>query len=135
MIQKFSPVLLLATMVEQIEKTGLRCYDVVPDDAESPFYSLELTQTRPADTKTMYITEFLVNVHVIAPAGSSVALLEALTDLEEVFTEPIPLPTGYYLANQISNGVLVVKTDETGERHAVEQWSFKIAYGLKTKGV
>jgi hypothetical protein len=48
-------------------------------------------------------------------------------------TEDIELPPCVYLVWARDDGVQTIKDDETGEKHAVLAYSFKIAYGFKTK--
>lgn len=116
------------------EKTELRCYDAVPNNAPSPFYFAEVAGKRPAHTKTMYRDVFSVWIHAIAEPGmSSVRIYELIRLLEEALTEDITLPEGFELILQTNNGVLSIKTDETNEKHAVLAFEFTVCYGFKCK--
>ena len=53
--------------------------------------------------------------------------------LEEALTEDISLPEPYQLVMQTNNGIQTIKTDETGEKHAVLAYEFMICYGFKCK--
>lgn len=114
--------------------TGLRCYDAVPDNAPSPFYFAEVVSKKPAHNKTMWRDVFTVWIHVIAePTSSSVPLYGYIQNLEEALTENIGLPEGFELIMQTNNGVQTIKTDETGEKHAILSFEFMVCYGMKCK--
>ena len=116
------------------ERTGLECYDSVPDNAPSPFYFAEVVGKRPAHTKTMYRDVFTVWIHAIAePGESSVQIYELIQKLEEALTEEIEIPEEYDLIMQTDNGIQTIKTDETKEKHAVLAYEFMICYGFKCK--
>lgn len=126
---------LIHAVQEKIEnKTGLRCYDAVPDNAPSPFYFAEVVSKRSAHTKTMYRDVFTVWIHAVAePGQSSVRIYELIQLLEESLTEDIILPEGFELILQTNNGVQRIKTDETNEKHAVLAFEFTVCYGFKCK--
>lgn len=116
------------------EKTGVKCYDAVPRNAPSPFYFAEVIGKRPAHTKTMYRDVYTVWIHAVAqPGDSSVQIYEMIQQLEEAMTEDVPLPEGFELILQTSNGVQTIKTDETNEKHAVLSFEFTVCYGFKCK--
>lgn len=116
------------------EKTGLKCYDAVPRNAQSPFYFAEVVGKRPAHSKTMYRDVFTVWIHAIAePGKSSVQIYELIQKLEEALTEEIELPEEFELIMQTNNGVQTIKTDETKEKHAVLNYEFMVCYGFKCK--
>ena len=116
------------------EKTGVKCYDAVPRNAPSPFYFAEVIGKRPAHTKTMYRDVYTVWIHAVAqPGDSSVQIYEMIQQLEEALTEDVPLPEGFELILQTSNGVQTIKTDETNEKHAVLSFEFTVCYGFKCK--
>ncbi|MFR1762760.1 DUF5072 family protein [Frisingicoccus sp.] len=126
---------LIAAIQEKIEdKTELKCYDAVPENALSPFYFAEVVGKRPAHSKTMWRDIFTVWIHVIAePTDSSVPLYSYIQMLEEALTEDIRLPEGFELVMQTNNGVQTIKTDETNEKHAVLAYEFMVCYGFKWK--
>lgn len=126
---------LIAAIQEKVEdKTELKCYDAVPDNVPSPFYFAEVVGKRPAHSKTMWRDIFTVWIHVIAePTDSSVPLYNYIQMLEEALTEDIRLPEGFELVMQTNNGVQTIKTDETGEKHAVLAYEFMVCYGFKWK--
>ena len=116
------------------ERTGLRCYDVVPLNKPSPFYYAEVVGKRPAHSKTMWRDIFTVWIHAIAePGESSVQIYELIQNLEEALTEDIDLPEEYQLIMQTNNGIQTIKTDETKEKHAVLAYEFMVCYGYKCK--
>lgn len=122
----------IKTKVEDNTKT--KCYDEVLNNAESPFYFIEVVKVVPANTKTMYCDNFQVFIHCIAePSGSSVPIYNLIQDLEEALTEDVELPEEFNLISQFNNGVQIIKTDETNEKHAVIGFEFKICYGFKIK--
>ena len=53
--------------------------------------------------------------------------------LEEALTEDIVLSDPYQLVMQTDTGVQTIKTDETGEKHAVVAFEFMICYGFRCK--
>lgn len=126
---------LIAAVQEKVEgKTGLKCYDAVPDNASSPFYFAEVVGKRPAHTKTMWRDIFTVWIHAIAePTDSSVPVYRYIQMLEEALTEDIQLPEEFELVRQTNNGVQTIKTDETNEKHAVLAYEFMVCYGFKWK--
>lgn len=116
------------------EKTGLRCFDAVAKDTKPPFYFAEAVSKRPAHTKTMWRDVFTVYIHAIAKAdASSVEVYELINKLEEAMTEDIELPEPFELLMQTNNGIQIIKTDETNEKHAVVSYEFTVCYGFKVK--
>jgi len=134
MLQKFSFLDLHAALKTHIEtNTTYDCYDEVPQNKAAPFYYVECIGSTPTDTKTMFVEDYKVWIHAIAEAGnSSKDIYDMIQILEEAMTEDITID-GFTLVLQKSNGTLVIKTDETKEKHAVVGYEFKICYGYKTK--
>lgn len=138
MYQKLSPTVLIGAIQRQIEeKTGLRCYDYVEPNTPSPFYFAELIKTTPANTKTMYVDKYTVWIHAIAEAGKdaggSVKVYDLINKLQEAMTEDITLPEQFDMVMQTDGGIQTIKTDESGEKHAVITYEFMICYGFKCK--
>ena len=133
--QKLSPVTLIAAIQDKIEEnTGIRCYDAVPENAESPFYFAEITRILPANTKTMFRDNYTVWIHCIAEESeSSVGVYQLIEEVQEALTEDIVLPEPFDLVMQTDGGVQTIKTDETGEKHAVKTFDFMVCYGFKCK--
>lgn len=125
----------LSAVQSRIEKgTGLRCYDVVPINAPSPFYYIEIIGKRKSDTKTMFCETYSVMIHAVSKSAySSLGMFDLINKLEESLTEDIDLPEDFNLIMQTEEGMNTLKTDETKEKHAVFQYSFKISYGFKCK--
>lgn len=116
------------------DKTGLKCYDAVPQNAKSPFYYAHVVGVKPANTKTMFRDVFTVWIHAIAEQGdSSVQVYQLIQGLQEALTEDISLPDNYELIMQTDGGIQTIKTDETGEKHAVLSYEFMVCYGFKCK--
>lgn len=125
---------LMAAIKAQTEQSGLPVYDRVPDNAESPLIYMQLVAQRPADTKTMYCSEYEVWLHVIAEeTPSSVPMFGHIQKVQEALTEDITLPAQFELVLQTNNGVQYTAVDPSGESHAVLSYMFKIAYGFKCK--
>lgn len=126
---------LLASIKSKIEAhTDLPCYDVPPDNEPSPLVYMEVVSVKPADTKTMFCKIYTVWLHVISEeAKSLIPIHHHIQHVEEALTEDIELPVGLNLIMQTDNGVQTIKTDETGEKHAVLEFEFKVNYGLKMK--
>jgi len=120
-------------IIDQVEgNTGLRCFDQVPTDEPAPFYYIELISLLKADTKTMFRDKFKVWIHAIADGGSSVDAFSMIDALREALSEDLQVPNTL-LESQQFNGLQVLKTDETGEKHAVTEWEFLFCYGYKMK--
>lgn len=137
MYKQIGLVELISAIQKKIEnKTGLKCYDAVPQNAPSPFYFAEVIGKNPAPSKTMYKDKFKVWIHAIAKAeenGSSMGVYDLIQKLEETLTEDIEIPQEYELVAQLNNGIQTIKTDETGEKHAVLLYEFTVCYGFKCK--
>ena len=135
MLQQFS----IIELIKQIQKavlsgTGKKCYDHVEKGQVSPFYYTEIVQSKPANTKTMYVTEYTVNIHVVSESGkTSVPLFKEIQALEEAMTVDIDIPEPYELIYQMYNGIQSVYTEDTNEKHAVLNYTFKVCYGYMMK--
>ena len=134
MIRRLPITTLLAAVQERVETTGKRCYDAVPLDAPAPFYYVEVVSIQPKNAKAMYVDAFNLYIHCIAEQSpSSVGVNVLIQNLQEALTEDIILPEPFNLIRCIDNGVTVIKTDETGEKHAICAISFEVAYGFICK--
>ena len=133
--QKLSPVTLIAAVQEKIEAlTGLRCYDHVPLNEASPLYFAEITQIQPANSKTMFRDVYSVAIHCIAEESpSSVGVYNLIENLQSALSEDIILPEPFTLVMQTDNGVQTIKTDESGEKHAIVSCDFTVCYGFICK--
>lgn len=133
--QKLSPVTLIAAVQEKVEAlTGLRCYDHVPLNEASPLYFAEITQIQPANSKTMYRDVYSVAIHCIAEESpSSVGVYNLIENLQSALSEDIILPEPFTLVMQTDNGVQTIKTDESGEKHAIVSYDFTVCYGFICK--
>lgn len=133
--QKLSPVTLIAAVQEKVEAlTGLRCYDHVPLNEASPLYFAEITQIQPANSKTMYRDVYSVAIHCIAEESpSSVGVYNLIENLQSALSEDISLPEPFTLVMQTDNGVQTIKTDESGEKHAIVSYDFTVCYGFICK--
>ena len=133
--QKLSPVTLIAAVQEKVEAlTGLRCYDHVPLNEASPLYFAEITRIQPANSKTMYRDVYSVAIHCIAEESpSSVGVYNLIENLQSALSEDITLPEPFTLVMQTDNGVQVIKTDESGEKHAIVNFDFMVSYGFMCK--
>ena len=133
--QKLSPVTLMAAVQDKIERlTDLRCYDHVPMNEESPLYFAEITRIQPANSKTMYRDVYSVAIHCIAEESpSSVGVYNLIENLQSALSEDIILPEPFTLVMQTDNGVQTIKTDESGEKHAIVNFDFMVSYGFMCK--
>lgn len=133
--QKLSPVTLIAAVQDKIESlTDLRCYDHVPLNEASPLYFAEITQIQPANSKTMYRDVYSVAIHCIAEESpSSVGVYNLIENLQSALSEDISLPEPFTLVMQTDNGVQTIKTDESGEKHAIVSYDFTVCYGFICK--
>lgn len=135
MLKKLETTALHRAIKEHIEaKTNTICYDEVPDNAESPFYYVEMIGKEDDSTKTMWREKFTFSIHCItAPTTGSKSVYQMIDTLEEAMTEDILLPENYWLVLQTNEGLQTIKKDETQEKHAVLFFSFTVCYGFKTK--
>lgn len=135
MFRQLSLTDLVAAVKSRIETgTSLPCYDVPPENAAAPFVFVEIAALRPADTKTMYCKRYTLWLHVIAEEkASSVPVYQYIQDVQEALTEDIALPEEFTLVYQSDNGIQMINTDETGEKHAVLEFEFVICFAYKTK--
>lgn len=133
--QKLSPVTLIAAVQEKVEAlTGLRCYDHVQLNEASPLYFAEITRIQPANSKTMYRDVYSVAIHCIAEESpSSVGVYNLIENLQSALSEDITLPEPFELVMQTDNGVQTIKTDESGEKHAIVNFDFMVCYGFMCK--
>lgn len=133
--QKLSPVTLIAAVQEKVEAlTGLRCYDHVPLNEASPLYFAKITRIQPANSKTMYRDVYSVAIHCIAEENpSSVGVYNLIENLQSALSEDISLPEPFTLVMQTDNGVQTIKTDESGEKHAIVNFDFMVSYGFICK--
>ena len=132
-LKKIGIKTLIAAIQKKVEETGLRCFDHVEENTAAPFYFAEVIRQTPAHSKTMFRDVFTVWVHCIAEGDSSVGVSNLIENLQEVMTEDITLPEPFELILQTDAGVQTIKTDETGEKHAVVAFEFMICYGFKIK--
>jgi len=135
MLKKLSLLDLHKPIQDRIhEGTDLRCLDDIPKDQLAPFTYLEFVNTRPRNTKTMFVQEYIIHVHIISQPGSSVPHYKNIQEVDEALTEYIKLPDGYELWDQVESGLVSNFTEpETNERHAVLAFIFKVSYGFKIK--
>lgn len=133
--QKLSPVTLIAAVQDKVEAfTGMRCYDHVPLNEESPLYFAEITRIQPANSKTMFRDVYTVAIHCIAEESpSSVGAYNLIENLQSALSEDINLPEPFALVMQTDNGVQTIKTDESGEKHAIVNFDFMVSYGFMCK--
>lgn len=133
--QKLSPVTLVAAVQDKIETlTDLRCYDHVPLNEAGPLYFAEITRIQPANSKTMYRDVYSVAIHCIAEESpSSVGVYNLIENLQSALSEDISLPEPFTLVMQTDNGVQTIKTDESGEKHAIVNFDFMVSYGFMCK--
>lgn len=133
--QKLSPVTLIAAVQDKVESlTDLRCYDHVPLNEASPLYFAEITRIQPANSKTMYRDVYSVAIHCIAEESpSSVGVYNLIENLQSALSEDIRLPEPFGLVMQTDNGVQTIKTDESGEKHAIVNFDFMVCYGFMCK--
>lgn len=133
--QKLSPVTLMAAVQKKIETlTGIRCYDHVPLNEKSPLYFAEITQIQPANSKTMFRDIYSVAIHCIAEESpSSVGVYNLIENLQSALSEDINLPEPFTLVMQTDNGAQTIKTDESGEKHAIVNFDFMVSYGFMCK--
>lgn len=126
--------LIKAIQTRVIAGTGRKCLDHVERNEVSPFYYVEFRQSRPGNSKTMFVQDYTVYIHVITEkTESSVPMYRYIQELEEALTQDIDIPDPYNLVMQINNGVVSIYREETDELHGVVSFVFRISYGWKCK--
>lgn len=135
MLKQFPITELIKAIQTRVQDgTGKKCFDFVEKDEVSPFYFAEFIQSKPANSKTMFVQDYTVYVHVITEESeSTVPMYKYIEELEEAMTQDIAIPEPYTLVLQKDNGVLSHYREETGEHHAIVSFGFKISYGWKMK--
>ncbi len=137
MLKQINIVDLLSAIQKHIESnTKLKCFDYVTENTASPFYFMELVNSKPSNSKTMFKTTYSINIHVVAEKNinnSSVALLEYVRDLEEAMTIDIDLKEPFQMLMQMNNGIQSIGVDETEEKYAIVNFEFTVCYGLICK--
>ena len=135
MLKQFPITELIKAIQKRVKDgTGRRCLDHVEKNEKSPFYFVEFRQNRPVNSKTMYVMDYTVYVHVIAePSDSSVPVYKYIQELEEALSQDIEIPEPYNLVMQTDNGVISIYTDETNEKHGIVSFTFRVSYGFKCK--
>lgn len=135
MLKKLSLLDMHVAMKNRIEDaTDLRVIDKVSVNEPSPFTFLQFVGNEEKNTKTMFIDEFTIHVHIISAAASnSIAHYQNIQAVQEALTEYIHLPEGYTVWGQVASGLISNFTEETAEEHAVLSFVFKISYGFKIK--
>lgn len=134
MLKKVSIGDIHAGIKDKIEKkTGLKAYDVVPDDEPNPLVVIQAIGKQDDSTKTMYIEDFKFYIHAICEGNTSENIYNLIQKVEEALIEPIDLEGESWLVSQTQDGVLQILTEDTGEKHAVLQYSLKVCYGFKCK--
>ena len=126
---------LLKAVIQRVQTfTGKRCYDAVPKDAPSPFYFAEIIKVKPDNNKSEYVDVFTVYIHCIAsPNPSSIGVHTLIKGLEEALSTNIVLSEPFGVLLQTSLGLIRLKSDETGEKHAILGYDFSIIYGFIKK--
>lgn len=136
MLQRLGIAQFIGCLIDYIEEaTGIRCYDY-PDNVESPLFSVEVASTTAANTKTMYIDVFNVNLHCISEPVepySNAPVLGLVQTLQEVMTDRFELPEPFSLYRLDFSGLQTLKRDESGEGHAILTYQFYICYGFRCK--
>lgn len=134
MLKQFPVVELLDAVLKRLRANGLSAHDHIPKDSPSPLVSVEMIRSQPANTKTMYVTQYDIQIRAIAPAiESSIPIFDLVRQVEEAMTRDIDIPEPYNLIRQAYSGINSTYTDEAGERHAVMNFSFYISYGFMCK--
>lgn len=135
MLKKLSLLDLHAPIQNRIhEGTDLECLDDIPDIRPAPFTYLEFVGSTPRNTKTMFVQEYIVHIHILTEPGSSVPHYKNIQAVDEALTEYIKLPEGYELWGQAEGGLVANYVEpETKERHAVLAFKFSVSYGFRVK--
>lgn len=135
MMKQFPITGLIAAIQKRVKDgTGRKCLDHVKKNERSPFYYVEFRQNRPVNSKTMYMMDYTVYIHVITePIDSSVPVYKYIQELEEALSQDIEIQSPYNLVMQTDDGIISIYKDETNEKHGVVSFTFRISYGFKCK--
>ena len=114
--------------------TELHCYDIPPDNQPAPLVYVQLVGLDTADTKTLYCKEYTLWLHVIDDETKShVPLYRHIEEVQEAMTDDLDLASCFSVVAATDKGINTIKKDESGEMHAVLEYSYKIAYGMQIK--
>lgn len=114
--------------------TTLPAYDIPPDNEPAPLVYIELVGLENADTKTMYVKSYTIWIHIIAEEKKShVPIYSYIQQVQEAMTAGIDIGDAFKVVRAHDAGVNTIKTDPSGEKHAVLEYNYKIAYGMKFK--
>lgn len=135
MLKKIGFFDLLSSIRTQIEaKTGLPCKIQDPTNITGPGYFAEVIEKVPAGNETMFRETFLVSIHCIPPEGGTVAAVyDLIQQLEEALEDDLLLPGECVIFQQESEGIQVMKAEETDKKMAIAGYSFTVRYGFKSK--
>ena len=135
MLKQFPITDLIAAIQKQVKAgTNMKCLDHVEQNEQSPFYYVEFRQSQPVDSKTMFVTDYVIYIHIITEeTESSVPMYSYIQLLEEALTQDIDIPDPYTLVMQVDNGVVSIYREETDELHGIVKFTFRISYGWKCK--
>lgn len=136
MLKKYNLIDLIKLVKDQLaENTGATVYDTLPpQDAPSPFYFVEFRRSLEIKSKVYFVDQYTLYIHAIGSVnGTNAEIYKMLDSMRDAMTCDIQVAEPYVLINQQNDGVLNIKKDETNELHAVVSFTFRIAYGLRTK--
>jgi hypothetical protein len=135
MLKQLNLIDLVGAVKTRLEgNTQLSTHDVPPTNQPAPLVYIEVVGVEPRDSKTMYLKNYTLWLHVIADeVASSVPIYNHITEVQEAMTEDIELPAGFEMVLQSDDGIQTIKTDESGEKHAVLAYSFLVCFGYKQK--
>lgn len=129
MNQRANPADVVKALQHAIESgAGIKCYDVVPRNAEPPFVYLELTSTIPIAVKPYQADRYTISLHVIAPnKGSHLPLYTLIQSVERALSN-VSLDSPYLYQMQYGGVNNVYEEQETNEYHAVLSVQLDISY-------
>lgn len=134
-LQQFPITQLIKAIQTRVKKTtGMKCLDHVEKNEKSPFYYVEFRQSKPGNSKTLFVQDYTIYIHIITEeTESSVPVYKYIELLEEAMTQDVEIPDPYGLVFQMNNGVQSIYREETGEIHGIVNFLFRISYGYKCK--
>ena len=117
------------------ENTEIKFVDHVEVNQPAPFCYVEVANTVPKNTKTMFVTVYNLHLRLVSKsANSSIQHDNNIQQIEEAFTNRLILPDTLDAFNQTDTSIVADYIDpKTNERNAVIGLSLTVAYGFKAK--
>ncbi|OFO55662.1 DUF5072 family protein [Nosocomiicoccus sp. HMSC059G07] len=115
--------------------TNIKFVDGVERDQQAPFCFVEVSNSVPQNSKTMFVTIYNLSIHLVSKTAlSSIEHGKNIQQIEEALTYRLVLPGTFEAFNQTDTSIMAnYQNPKTGERHAVIGLALSVSYGFKSK--